>query len=290
MRAMMLFLVGLNFWAGVLVGQGDPESFYKSGLVHIDTKNYIMAIGEFTNAVGIKPDYADAYYQRAVAKALLGKQVGFTNTELCFDLVESERLGNHKAAFMIEEYCMSECYDYRTAFLEPEIVFCADFSSKVLTDLPKEAERMNNLVKLVMFNNKLTTLPQSFKGHPSLVILDISSNMLTDLGAVVGALINLDELNLNKNLLKDLPKEFGNLTELRSLYIRNNLLTAIPEPLCKCTHLETLDLSLNKITTVPECVKNLKKLKTLNLVGNEIATKDKKLLHEWLPGATIYFD
>src|SRR6185312_17338388 len=62
--------------------QPDAKMYYESGMANLNKKDYIQAIGDFTNAISLNPNYADAYYHRAYAKDLLGKKMGFASTEL----------------------------------------------------------------------------------------------------------------------------------------------------------------------------------------------------------------
>jgi tetratricopeptide (TPR) repeat protein len=194
--------------------QPDAKAYFESGLTSLNKKEYIKAIGEFTNAISLNPTYADAYYHRGHAKDLLGKNMGFFSAELCYDYVSAMKLGKLDAANKLEKTCMGECYDLDAAFLEPEIVLCADFSSKILSDLPAGTEKLNNIVKLNFFNNKMTTFSEKFGKITSLVSLDISSNKITTIPAVIGKLVYLTELILIKNQIKVLPYEFGNLKNL----------------------------------------------------------------------------
>jgi len=270
--------------------QPDAQTYYESGLKNLSSTEYVKAIGDFTNAISMKSDFGDAFLKRAVAKELLAEKVGFENSELCFDAVMAMKLGNKEATPLLCKKCITQCYDQKTAFFEPEIVFCADLSSKVLSDMPEGSADFANIVKLNLFNNKFTTLTPVFEQLNSLVMLDMSSNRLTDLGKTAGFLVNLEELNLNKNSLAALPTEFSKITKLKKLYLRSNALTEFPAAILACTELEDLDLSLNQFTSVPADIKNLKKLKTLNLVGNSLSGKNKKEISSALPNTTIYFE
>lgn len=272
--------------------QPDATSYYKTGISNLNNKEYIEAIGAFTNAISLNPNYADAYYYRAYAKDLLGKKMGFTSTELCTDLVAALKLGNPQAGDKIEKSCFGECFNAQSAFLEPELVYCADFSSSTLTDLPEGSEKLEYLVKLNFFNNKATTLSPKFTNIVSLVSLDVSSNDLKSLPASIGKLVHLKELNLNKNELTALPLEFGNLKHLKVLTFRQNKLTTLPPSVAQLTNLENLDLAFNQITTLPMHVANLKKLKTLSVVGCPISENKKEIekLQQLLPNTTIYYE
>lgn len=275
---------------GATFNQPDAKSFYENGIASLNKKDYIQAIGEFTNAISVNPSFADAYYYRAQAKDLLGKAMGFQSNELCFDYVTALSLGKADAASKLEKSCMGECFTVEGAFDEPEIVLCADFSSQVLTDLPEKSEQLTNLVRLNLFNNKLTTLSDKFGSLTKLVALDLSSNKLTEIPAVIGKLKNIKELSLNKNQIKELPYEFGELKHIKTLNLRQNGLTSLPKSVAQLTSLENLDLALNPLTTLPLEITNLTNLKTLILVGNEMNAKEQQKIKALLPNCKIYFE
>src|SRR6187401_2999416 len=95
-----IFLVCSGF------NQPDAKTFYENALASLNKKDYIQAISEFTNAISLKPDYADAYYHRATAKELLGKKMGFFSSEMCTDLVSAMINGKTEALDKLEKSCM----------------------------------------------------------------------------------------------------------------------------------------------------------------------------------------
>lgn len=270
--------------------QPDAKTYYENGLASLNKKEYIQAIGEFTNAISLKPDFADAYFHRAYAKDLLGKKMGFFSSELCTDLVSALVYGKEEAAAKLEKSCMGECFDLDGAFMEPEIVYCADFSAQNLSDLPAGSEQLSYVVKLNFNNNKLTTLSDKWSHLSKLVSLDLSGNQLSNLPPVIGKLKHLRELSLNKNKIQNLPYEFGNLKELKTLNLRQNGLVALPKSVAMLSSLENLDLALNQLTVLPIEIANLKNLKTLTLVGNELNAKEQAKIKALLPNTTIYFE
>lgn len=271
--------------------QPDAKTFYENALASLNKKDYIQAISEFTNAISLKPDYADAYYHRATAKELLGKKMGFFSSEMCSDLVAAMVNGKSEALDKLEKTCMGECFDMDAAFLEPELVYCADFSNKMLSDLPDGSEKLTYLVKLNFFNNKLQgNLPDKFSKLDRLISLDISSNKVSAIPAFIGKLTKLRDINLSKNMVGSLPYEFGNLKQLKLLNMRQNGLTTFPKSIAMLSSLETLDLAFNKLTSMPIEVANLKNLKTLILVGNEISKSEQNKIKALLPNATINFE
>lgn len=270
----------------------DADAYYQNGLAKLKSKQYMDAIGDFTNAISLRSDFSNAYYQRARAKDLLAKQYGFENSELCFDLSQALRLGNYRAIGMLESSCMGECYgpDSDVFNNEPEIIFCADFSFKRLTNLPTNSYKMTNLVKLNFMGNKTTQLSSTIGKLNNLIILDLSSNGLTSMTSAIGRLNKLRELTLNKNSLSALPTEFGNLTNLEALYIRQNQLKQLPPSIAKLKNLKTLDLSMNQLTTLPFHISGLKNLKMLMLVGNDIKKKERENIKALLPNTEIIFE
>jgi len=270
--------------------QPDAKTFFENGLASLNKQQYIQAIGEFTNAISLNPKYADAYYHRAYAKDLLGKKMGFFSAEMCSDLVLAMTYGKTEAGAKLEKSCMNECYGIDNAFDEPEVVYCADFSSKILADFPAGSEKLQYMVKLNMFNNKLTSINDRIGTLNKLITLDLSSNKITSVSAEIGKLTYLIDLNLQKNLITTLPTEFGNLKNVKTLNLRMNQLTSVPRSVSMLTSLVTLDLALNKLTSLPLEIANLKNLKTLILVGNEIPPAQQQIIKKMLPNTTIYFE
>lgn len=291
-----LLLVGLGalliLLSGFIEPQPDATTYYNNGIANLKKKDYISAIGDFTNAISIKHDYAAAYYKRAIAKDKLAKEIGFENSELCFDLTSALKYGSEDAIPMLKNSCMGECYNVQSAFFEPEIVFCADFSSQKQASLPARTDELVNLIKLNFFNNKATNISNDIAHLTNLIYLDISSNYLKSVSPKIGELRNLTELHLNKNEISDLPTEMGKLKNLKELYLRKNKLTKVPEAIGNMEALETLDLSFNQITTLPTGIAALKNhLKTLVLVGNDISKSEQSRIQKvLLPKTTIYFE
>jgi len=275
---------------GSSFNQPDAKTFFESGMSSLNQKDYIKAIGDFTNAISVNPKFGDAYYYRAYSKELLGKKMGFFSSELCADLVYSMVYGKDDASEKLEKLCTGECFNIESAFVEPELVYCADFSSKILTDLPDGIDNLQFVVKLNMFNNKLATLSQKWAYMDKLISLDLSSNRITMVPAVLGKMTRLQELNLNKNQIESLPVEIGSLSTLKTLTLRQNALKSIPASLCSISTLENLDLALNMITSLPAEIGNLKNLKTLVLVGNEIPAKEQQRIKALLPNTVITFE
>ncbi len=269
--------------------QPDADAYFESGRKHHLNNEYIKAISDYTMAISLRPDFANAFLERAKAKLSFSEKMGFVNNEYCFDLIQALNLGLQEAAPILQGNCDGDCYTLQKAILEPEIVFCADLSSKILTSLPKESFQLTNLIKLNLFNNKLTETTTEFANFKSLLVLDLSSNKIQNLNRSIDKLVYLEELNLNKNDLTSLPPEIGNLKKLKKLYVRSNQLSELPAEISHCTLLENLDLSLNRLSSLPVEVYEMKHLKTLNLVGNTIDKKTIRSIKSKMPLTQVFF-
>lgn len=288
-KSAKLLTIGL-FLVLSAFSQPDAKTYYNTGVQNLNSKNFIEAIGAFTNAISLKPDYADAYFYRAYAKDLLGKKMGFSSTEQCSDFITALRLGKLEAAEKLEKGCMGECFNLNSAFDDPELVFCIDFSNHKLKDLPAGTEKLKYVVKLNCMDNEMGTLTAKVANMSNLLSLDLSGNNIATLPASINKLKNLRELNLNKNELKELPIEFGSLNHLKVLTFRQNKLTEMPRSIAQLSSLENLDLAFNKLTTLPMEIANLKRLKTLTLVGNEIPAFEQQKIKVLLPSTKVYFE
>ncbi len=285
-----LFLCFTFILSNKSFAQKNSKEWFALGLEHLKQKEYIDAISDFTSVVGLENNNSEAYYQRAVAKLRLSANMGYESTELCFDLKTALDLGYINSISYLDKYCTRECYDINKAHYEPELVLCADFSSKILSKMPIESKEMVNLTKLVLFNNKFEHLPVECKSFNGLLHLDLSSNRLLDMNNGLQEMKYLLDINLNKNQIKEVPDEIGKLEFLKYLYLRSNEICLISKEIGKCKNLEVLDLSLNSITDLPKEILLLKNLKILNLVGNALSPKWKKDLYIALPNTQIFMD
>ena len=67
-------------------------TYFDRGNAKYVLENYHGAIDDYTNATELKPDYAEAYRMRGMAKGTLGDGV-----EGCADLKRAAELGSAKA-------------------------------------------------------------------------------------------------------------------------------------------------------------------------------------------------
>jgi hypothetical protein len=267
----------------------SAEEYYNDGIQNIKSKAYLKAIGDFTHAISLKQDFAEAYFQRAVAKDLFGQQIGFFNPELCSDLIEAAKMNHVDAISLINKLGVKECQSMSTAFLDVEMTYCADFNSKVLNKIPELTKTLKNLTHLNLWNNRIVELEYPFEFLPYLVSLNVSSNQINKVGVSIGKLKMLYELNLSKNDISSLPEEIGNLSHLHTCILRGNRIINLPASLKKINSLHTLDLSLNNLEKIPQVVSELTMLKVLILSGNPLQPIDIENIRAKLPNTEIIF-
>ncbi|MEN7548044.1 leucine-rich repeat domain-containing protein [Rapidithrix thailandica] len=290
MKSIILFFL-LHFSVFTLPGDKKNASFYyEEGVQHLTEGKYVPAIGSFTNAISLKSDFEEAYYQRAVAKYQLGMELGYYNPELCMDLLQAMEHGHTSAQELLLEVVQKECFNTQAAFDHPNMVFCADFSAGNLKKLPKTLESLKHLATLHVSGNKLKTLAIDFDNTRFLTTLDAHDNQLETISSSIEELQWLRQLNLSKNQLREIPEELGYLFRLQRLNLRENQLKSLPEEIGKLESLQVLDLSLNQISQLPEKLKELKNLKELRLTGNPLKKKNIIQLKKQLPNTVIYFE
>lgn len=277
--------------SATLLETNDSKKYFDEGMTQMVAKDYMMAIASFTNAISEKANYKEAYYERALAKEKLASSIGYQSTEPCQDFAQALNLGETRSMAMLKKYCMKDCFDMSNAFFQPEIVFCADFSSKVLHDMPSDAyNKLIYLTKLNLFNNRFTEIPPGFIDFNLLIKLDLSSNRLVKVNNMIGSLGYLQELNLSKNYIKSIDIGISGLKHLEKLNLKRNKLSAMPEAIMKLEKLKTLNLSDNLLVAMPEDIGKMKSLKSLILRGNVIPKKEQKRIVVALPNCKVYFD
>lgn len=267
----------------------DAKMYYKKGIESLNSKEFIDAIGMFTNAISLKPDYADAYYYRGYAKDLLGKAMQFKNVEMCTDFVMAMKLGYTKAISKLENDCMGECQNLKMAQGAPDMTYCVNMSEQDISDIPSGMDKLDYVVKLDLSKNKLSSVNE-ITGMKGLISLDMSSNQLTSLPDDFSDLKYLKELDLSRNKIQGLPDDFGKLKHLHILNLKQNQLQTMPRSIANLSNLEILDLSFNQIKSIPLEIAGLKNLKKLNLMGTDVPDSEKTKLMALLPNVEITFD
>ena len=89
----------LLFVSIVCNGQ-KSEYYFNTGVEKAKLQDYRGAIQDYTKAIELDPEYADAYNNRGIARLLLEDKDGG-----CLDLSKAGELGHFKAYDLIKEYC-----------------------------------------------------------------------------------------------------------------------------------------------------------------------------------------
>ena len=76
------------------------EEYFNSGYDKAQVKDYYGAIADYTKAIEINPNYANAFLNRGISKEILGDLNG-----ACADWKKAARLGNEDAAKWVANQC-----------------------------------------------------------------------------------------------------------------------------------------------------------------------------------------
>ena len=109
-------------------------------------------------------------------------------------------------------------------------------------------ERLPNLKKLFLDNNKIKVLPKEIANLLKLEDLELDNNEISELPVEIGKLVELKSLFLGANNLLELPVEIGDLCSLEYLSLPANLLIEVPDTLNKLGELEELNLDGNPLS------------------------------------------
>ncbi len=291
MRPVSIFIFLCLFAFQTVFAAKDAQSYYEEGLQSLVQKNYIKAVGDFTNAISLSPHFAEAYFERANAKEMLARQAGYVSSEQCIDWVQSLRLGKQEAVEKLMQSCGVECFTGANLPIQAEEIYCVDMSSQRLSGLPASLAKSANLLWLDVSDNQLVQLGGELTNNPQLLTLDASHNAILVVDSALFQLDNLRELNLSYNRLQVMPQMIGKLQSLKELHLRNNALKSLPSSVGEMESIEYLDLSMNQLTELPASVAKLRKLKVLKLSGNPISPEEQRIIRNWLPsGCRVEFD
>ena len=81
----------------------DPNIYNARGNIKVFYRQYSEAIQDFTEAIRLDPNYAEAYYNRGMAQIFEGR-----TDSGCDDLYRAEDFGLEKATIKIEYFCYSK--------------------------------------------------------------------------------------------------------------------------------------------------------------------------------------
>jgi hypothetical protein len=120
-----------------------------------------------------------------------------------------------------------------------------------ISDFDRNHTVYTALVRLALGNNILTKLPDEMTKFENLKYLNIKNNNLKRFPAVLCQL-NLEILDISRNKITKLPNEFGSLMNLKVLNIAKNKLLFVPNYISRMGHLQILKLDGNPLKFPPE--------------------------------------
>jgi len=90
-----------DFSIAIEMDPNSAEAYYQRGLLlGKEMHKYTKAIKDFTKAIKIKSDFAEAYYDRGVTYVILDD---LKNS--CTDWQKAKELGHNDAEALLEKYC-----------------------------------------------------------------------------------------------------------------------------------------------------------------------------------------
>jgi Leucine-rich repeat (LRR) protein len=148
------------------------------------------------------------------------------------------------------------------------------FTVNKISTLPADLDKLSNLDRLDLSNNRLTRLEAPIAALGNLRTLILNNNPLSTLYGTVyeyitkafiivdvsafqfAKLPNLIELNMNECQLEKISQDIGTLTKLQTLELGINKLKVIPRQIGTRFFVRIVFLSLEKLTEVENSVKN----------------------------------
>ena len=147
--------------------------------------------------------------------------------------------------------------------------------SDLLTEIPPQAARLQNLRRFSVFHQLLPTLPESMQFWQKIEVLVLENlfprnGFIAEIPEWLADFENLTYLSLKNNNVSLFPKIIARLPSLKHLHLGGNALTNLPEFNENWTSLETLFLDDNPLEKLPKSIAFLSKLKLLRLSESQL--------------------
>lgn len=291
MKKLMLWWVAASM---LLMGAGRVDeqatAYFQRGMDEFSHQDFLGAIGQFSNAIFLAPDYAEAYYMRAMAKDLFGRDKGFPSSVVCADLLQAMRHGSVPAIAKLDAVHERECNSLPMALSAPEDTYCVDMSNAGLQEVPAELQQLSVLTGLSLSRNAIEELSPLLTDMMFLVRLEVDHNRLQRLCPDIDKFRWLYRLDASHNQIAEVPASIGNMPFLHTLNLRNNKVRQLPEQLEGLRSLRVLDLSHNALANLPVVLSKLSHLEVLVLTGNPLKPSEVKALSKQLPKTKVVFE
>jgi COMPASS component SWD3 len=154
--------------ASIFTQKSSPEAFYETGAEHAQAGEYEDAVREFSIAIRLNPNYAEAYRYRGFVRSLLGLELAAAS-----DLAKATELGlPKKDSFERESY---RSRSYTSAETEPEISrdkpFSAPTSKAPWKCTQTFSDRLDSIAAVAISPNGKILASASWDGTVNLVNL-----------------------------------------------------------------------------------------------------------------------
>ena len=153
---------------------------------------------------------------------------------------------------------------------KPDILILCNLE---LFTIPQAICEMQDLKKILIFNNNISSIPSEIFNLKNLEELNISSNKIVSFPDEISDGCNLKKLNLGINQIEELPSNICKLNKLKELHLEFNKIQSIPSEIKHFTKLKKLNLSGNHITHTPPELQSLRELNKLLLNDNHLLEK-----------------
>ncbi|KAI9020827.1 hypothetical protein CLU79DRAFT_755752 [Phycomyces nitens] len=153
-----------------------------------------------------------------------------------------------------------------------------NMSINYLTTLENsQIEKIEGLMVLMVYSNRLTELPLSFVCFKHLTVLNVSNNDFTVFPAVICEITSLESLDISFNKITTIPDSIGDLVNLAILFIiANRIKGSLPPGFSGLKNLQELDIRQNSITDI-DILSQLPILHTVSADYNSVGIVNCKL-------------
>jgi len=145
------------------------------------------------------------------------------------------------------------------------------------TNLPKSFNKLSNLEKLDLADNKLSRFPTGIRDNKYLKEILLGTNNLTLEDGRMEESASLEKLELQKNKIKKIPASIAGFPNLKKLTLNFNAIEKVSDGISTLIKLEQLSFYNNKLASFPDGVFNLSSLKEIDLYFNQIERIDDRL-------------
>lgn len=148
-----------------------------------------------------------------------------------------------------------------------------DLTSNLISSFQSPDED-NDIVELMLQDNRISTLPDSFKNFKKLQTIRIDDNSLTEIPSSLFSITSLVKMYIQKNKIKSLPN-YWNLPSLTYLNIGSNDLRDLPDSFTDAPLIDTIFFYSNSLIDLPDSLFTLQNLQKMQGYDNHLVRLPK---------------